>query len=249
MSDQPTPPPGPEAEDNQDAGKDDSKNKKPRRPRSDIRQVYLDELTLSTEIATAAEKPAYAAALEEAGTDAAAIAAFKAKLEAARGLATSTGGKKTEKKGATLDEERKKSALVILIGKVQSRAKAKYGRGNPRRKDYHIGKAIDNSRALLEQAALDVHTHATTDTKLNIAPALLTSLKAARDAYMGGQGEQTGKTTEATSASESLAATIKELAIARRDIQFAADAAWPAREKIHGAIRREFKIPANRSPS
>lgn len=39
---------------------------------------------------------------------------------------------------------------------------------------------------------------------------------------------------------------IKEVTTARRGIQSVADATWPALEKVHGPIRKEFKIPLDR---
>ena len=237
MTDQPSSPaPGDEPE----------IGKKSKQPRSEVRKECLDEITLANEIVTAAEKPAYAAALLEGGIDAAAVAALKPLVGKARDLAKDTGGKKTAKKTATLGETKLKKALVLQIGRVQSLAIGKYERGDPKREDYYIGKKIDNSRAQLEQAALNVLTRATADTKLKAPAALLAKLAAANTAYLGAQGEQTGKTTDATTTRESLEAIINEVETARRDIQSVADATWPALEKVHGPIRKEFKIPLNR---
>ena len=162
-------------------------------------------------------------------------------------MVTSAGGKNTKKKSATLDEDQLRESLVVLVGKVQALAKSKYERGHPRRDDYHIGEAFEKSRSKLEQASLNVLTHAKADTKLKIAPALITRLEEARTAYLGAQSDQSGKKTEASNARGQLEAKIKELTILRRQIQYAADAAWPAREKVHSAIRKEFKIPTTRA--
>ena len=48
-------------------------DKKAKRLRAEVRQQFLDELTLATEVATAAEQAAYASALLESGVDAATI--------------------------------------------------------------------------------------------------------------------------------------------------------------------------------
>ncbi len=235
MTDQPTPTPGTESE-----------PKKTKRPRADIRQDYLDELTLSEAIVTAAEKPDYAPSLTAEGCDAAKVAELKTKIAAARALITSVGAKSTARKGVTKTEEQLQSALVVLVGKVQSRAKAVYDRGDLRRKNYFIGEAIDNSRARLEQTSLDVLTHATSDTQLAAPAELLASLAAARDAYVGVQGEQTDRQTDSSTAREQLDQAIRDVAALRRKVQYAADGAWPALGRKHTPIRREFKIPADR---
>lgn len=171
MTDQPSPTPT--------SGDEPESGKKSKQPRSEVRKEFLDEITLANEIVTAAEKPAYAPALLEGGIDAAAVAALKTLIDKARGLAKDTGGKKTEKKTATLDETKLKKALVLQIGRVQSLATGKYKRGDPKRDDYYIGKKIDNSRAQLEQVAVNVLTRATADTKLKAPAALLASKRPA----------------------------------------------------------------------
>jgi hypothetical protein len=42
-------------------------------------------------------------------------------------------------------------------------------------------------------------------------------------------------------------AQVKEVADNRRQLQYAADAAWPSTEKVNAGIRTEFKIPPNRA--
>lgn len=238
MTDQPSPAPAP--------GDEPEGSKKPKRPRSEVRKEFLDELTLATEIVTAAEKPAYAPALLEGGIEAATVAALKKLVDDARKLAEATGGKTTAKKTATLGEAALKKALVVEIGRVQSLANGKYKRGNPKRDDYYLGKKIDGSRSQLEQTARNVLDRATADTKLKVPAALLAKLAAANTAYLGVQGEQTDKDTDATTTRESLAAMVKEVEEARRGIQSVADATWPALEKVHSPIRKEFKIPLDR---
>jgi hypothetical protein len=75
---------------------------------------------------------------------------------------------------------------------------------------------------------------------------LLAKLTAARAAYLKAQGEQSDKKAAVASAREQMEAKLAEVTTARRNIQYAADSAWPARIKIHAATRTEFKIPASR---
>lgn len=235
MTDQPVPTPGDEPE--------DSKRK---RPRADIRQEYLDELTLATEVAKAAAKPEYAAKLLEEAVEAADVAALVQLVADTRAQIADTGSKATGQKSTTMSEAELKDALVMLAGKIQARAKRTYDRGDPRRDDYYVGKAIGSNRPQLEQASAALLKHAAADPKMKVGPELLAQLETARTAYVEVQGEQTGKKAAATTTRETMAAMVKAVAKARRNIQYAADAAWPAKGGKHTPIRREFKIPATR---
>lgn len=235
MSEQPAPNPGEEPE-----------KKKARRPRAEVPRAYLDELTTAGEVATAAAKPAYVPKLLEEGMEETQVQSLLALIKAAREQCAEVGGKTTEKKTVTQSESKLRDALLVQVDKLQSRAKRAYDRDDPRRADYYIGKPMGDSRPQIEQATAAMIKHATADAKLKAGPALLANLTAAREAYLGVQGEQSTKATDATEGRESLEDMIKEVATARRNIQYAADAAWPSREKIHGAIRKEFKIPPTR---
>lgn len=236
MSEQPTPNPGEEPE-----------KKKGRSPRADVPRAYLDELTMAGEVATAAAKPAYVPKLLEEGMEETQVQSLLDLIESAREQCAEVGGKKTQKKTVTQSESKLRAALLVQVDKLQSRVKRAYTeRTDPQRADYYIGKPMGESRPQIEQATAAMIKRATADAKLKASPALLANLTAAREAYLGVQGEQTSKTTDAKEGRESLEEMIQAVATARRNIQYAADAAWPAREKIHGAIRTEFKIPPTR---
>ena len=225
---------------------DDAPGKSDRNPPDDIRKDFLDEVSLATSVALAAKKSEYQPALLAAGLEADQVSLLEAIIADARSLISSTTGKKTATKTSTLTESDCREALVVLVGKVRSLAKRKYPRGNPRRKDYHIGDAINKSRAKLEQVAHNVHSHASDDPLLKVPAALLASLKATSDQYTLLKGEHSGKRSAASEERQKLLAKMKQVADARRGVQYVADAAWPAREKVHAPIRREFKLSPDR---
>lgn len=236
MSEQPSPAPEPAPA-----------PKKSQRPRGAVPKKYLDELLLAEDVAGAASKAAYVEKLQEEEVAPAQVTALQTMIIAARAQISKAGAKTTDRKVSTGSETSRKKALLALTTRVQTRAKRIYDRGHPRRDDFYIGKPIDKSRADLEQASATLIEHARSDAKLAFDAAFVARLEAARTAYVDAQGEQTGKQTDATTTRLSLADLIHAIAKARRDLQYAADTAWPAVEKVHVAIRREFKIPAHRA--
>lgn len=76
----------------------------PKRNRADINQEWIQELNDSAQIAAAAKKPAYAAALAEGDIDAAKVTTFANDIKAAQKLASQATQQTTSKENITLDE-------------------------------------------------------------------------------------------------------------------------------------------------
>ncbi len=234
MSDQPIP-----------TAADDSDPEKARR-NSEIREAVLDEVTLANDVAIAGRKPEYLSRLLEDALEEPQLVDLEEAVKTVRGLITTVGGKRSDTRHSTREQNKLRDALLIQLGKVRALAKKVYERGNPRRADYYIGKQVDKSRAFLCQVSESMITHAKTDPVLKISPRLLTAFQGAFDAYMAERNNQTDKRTEASEEIQALSEAAKELAVLRRAVQYAADATWPAREKLHAPIRREFRLPINR---
>jgi len=221
---------------------------KAKRSRSLINQALAVELTLARELADTAAKTTYAAKLAEEEIDAAFLTAMNLEIGKAEALLASAGGKSAEKKTSTDSEEDRKKELLELIGKVQARAKRKYPKiGDPLRDKYYIGEHLANSRTLLENAAQAIITRLATDTLPGMKPADVTALQAALTAYKTVQTTQSGDQSDATTARSQLEAKVKEVAELRRQIQYAADAAWPATKKVNAGVRTEFKLSPDRA--
>jgi len=212
----------------------------------DIRKDFLFELSVSSDVAAAAKKPEYMQKLLDEGLVPAEIPALASRVESARGLITSATSKKTDTRQTIKSEAAARRTLLVLLGQVRSLAKAAYRRGSPRRVDYRIGKPIDKSRAQLIQSAHAILSNAKSDPSLKASAALLAKLEQAQAVYLALQSEQSDKRSEASGERQRLEREMKALAEARRGIQYFADAAWPAREKEHGPIRREFRLHPNR---
>ncbi|MFA6289611.1 MAG: hypothetical protein WC661_19700 [Opitutaceae bacterium] len=238
MPDTPTPENTPTPPDNND----------PKRSRSLINKAQSAELTLAGELAETAKKPEYTAALAAEEIDAAFITELTDLIDEANGFLTSAGGKTVEKKTTTDSEETLKKKLLAQIATVQARAKRKYLKtGDPQRAKYYIGQNIGISRTLLESASLAILTRLGTETLPGMTPAAVTKLKDARDAYVKVQTTQSGDQSGATTVRSQLEAKVKEVAAKRRQLQYAADAAWPSTEKVNAGVRTEFKIPPDRA--
>jgi hypothetical protein len=221
---------------------------KSKRSRSLINQALAAELTLARELANTAAKTTYAPKLAEEEIDAAFLTAMNIEIGKAEALLASAGGKSAEKKTTTGSEEDRKAELLELIGKVQARAKRKYQKtGDPLRAKYYIGEHLAASRTLLENAAQAIITRLATDTLPGMKPADVTALQAALTAYKTVQTTQSGDQSDATTARSQLETKVKEVADLRRQIQYAADAAWPATKKVNAGVRTEFKLSPDRA--
>ena len=220
---------------------------KPKRTRSGINQADAAELTLAGELAATAAKPAYAAKLADEGIDAPFLTNLGDKIAEAQSLLASAGGKKADRKSTTLREEELKADLLELIGVVQSRAKRKYKTGDPQRAKYLIGQPVESSRAMLESGTRTILENLDEDDLPGMKPADVAALRDALTAYCGVQTDQSGDQSAASSARGNLSAKVKEVADLRREIQYAADAAWPAGKKANAPIRAEFQIPPDKA--
>ncbi len=164
MSDQPIP-----------TAADDSDPEKARR-NSEIREAVLDEVTLANDVAIAGRKPEYLSRLLEDALEEPQLVDLEEAVKTVRGLITTVGGKRSDTRHSTREQNKLRDALLIQLG-VRALAKKVYERGNPRRADYYIGKQVDKSRAFLCQVSESMITHAKTDPVLKISPRLLTAFQ------------------------------------------------------------------------
>lgn len=219
---------------------------KSRRTRSLVNRAWLKELSLSNEVCTAAEKADYLAALAEEAITPEQVATLRTKLEQITTKLAKFGSQASTGKVGTQDEGSAKQALLDLIDKAQISAKRRFPEGHARRDAYYIGQTIESNRALLLLAAQSILNALAEDNLPAMTPARVEALTAARLAYAGAQTSQSAGQTAAAETRGTVEQEIKEIAELRREIQYAADARWPARAKVHAAVRRAFKIPVNR---
>lgn len=110
-----------------------------------------------------------------------------------------------------------------------------------------MGTKFSSSRKLLDQAAVSFLENLKTDTLPGIDADSVAGIEAALTAYRAVQADQTGAQSGATTGRSALETAVAALARRRREIQFAADAAWPAGKPGNAAIRREFGLPPDKA--
>lgn len=223
---------------------------KPRTPRGDIDQKHVVELEFAEFILRSAVKPTYATALATGGIDAAFLELWQTRISGARDIASEATQKTTSRVSVTGEEQKRQTALVELLKRVQARAKQKHADNNRAAlRDYYIGdpQPLDVNRPRLEQSAESILKKLETDALPGITAATLTQIADALTSYKQVQSEQSSQQAGATEARQKLAEEIGAIAAARRKIQFAADAEWPHTRPVNAAIRREFRLPQDKS--
>src|ERR1035437_379356 len=141
-------------------------------------------------------------------------------------IGQSTGGAAqatVEGKLKTTAEDTAKSALLVKIHYIQSKAKLKYTGNRGVLPEYGIGTNIDISRPALETAAGNIINKLKTDTLPKITAQHGTDLQTALDAYKKTKTDQAREKGDATTLRTQLATKVVSLAVRRRQLQHAAD--------------------------
>ena len=141
------------------------------------------------------------------------------------------------------------SRLIEQIQSVQSAAKQEFfAKNKPALADYYYGQNVQGmSRSNLETCATNILDKAKVADLPGIEAAELQALDDALEAYRGVETEQSGEQSAATTARKALEKLVKDIGDQRRELQFAADALWPAGTKENAGIRREFDLPGNKA--
>ena len=117
----------------------------------------------------------------------------------------------------------------------------------------HGGEGLADLRGGLlcldQQTRVDIQRslHVPNITGVKATASLFLVLDTALTTYTNVQPTQTGGQSDATTNRALLETKVKEVADLRREIQYAADTVWPARNSAKAGIRVEFKIPPNKA--
>jgi hypothetical protein len=232
---------------------------KAKRTRSALNKEYLKEITLARAVAAAALDPAHTTAL--AGVDfdddlSGRANTLSDQLEAALGT---LAGTRAGKKQTTDEEAAARETLLAAIAPIQTAAKRKYkGTSIEQRGAYFIGGPKQLVNSTLEEvltAARAIHTRLSpgannappVDTLPGIKPlGAIKTLSDAIAAYDAKNTTQASQQEAAEAALEAIETTATELAEVRREIQLAADQAWPWRTPGVKTIRKAFELPEDR---
>jgi hypothetical protein len=211
---------------------------------------YTQVISLDTaaQVAAAARKPAYRAALLARGItdetlDALDLAVSEGKKEQAIAVENDTG-----QRVSTQEEKLARKELLAGLREVQTAARQKWTRSQPAAlKDYYIGENLPNmSRATLVQVAEGILLRLSTQTLPGITPETVSALEAKRDAYVEANKNQLGFIAGAKARRAAALEHLKTATDLRIEVQFAADAAYPFDNPRSAAARTEFALPEDR---
>lgn len=161
------------------------------------------------------------------------------------------------KSATTKQEEAAREALITVIQPIQTAAKRKFKGADATQRDaYYIGESLGNlglPDVLI--AAKNVLARLTPGEK-NAPPqdvlagiktdGAIKDLAAAIAEYSGSNEDQDDQQLDASALLETIAGDIATLAEYRRDIQLAAEQAWPWRSVGVATRRKTFLLPADR---
>jgi len=229
---------------------------KTRGPRGDTNQEILDELANAKKIAAAAVDPANAPGLARVELDATLprkITDLAAKITGdLAGLKNARVARKT----ATQQETDARDSLIAVLAPIQTAARRKFKGADATQRDaYYIGDNL-GTQSLQDVLTAARNVLARLTPGPNAAPPQdvlpgITAAGAIKDLadaiaeYADDNTEQSDQQLEASAALEAIWAEVDTLAGLRREVQLAADQAWPWRNDGVATLRKAFLLPAN----
>ena len=220
---------------------------KAKRTQGDLDKQLLADIQLGEDIAEAAVDPAHAPMLAEEDVDGAEVTNLTGLTTAARNLAAQAVAAKKSRLAATKAETAAQKKLLSALRDLQSRAKRKFAKDKIRQAAYGIGKKnFGKNRTEFEQDADNIVRLAGTDALPGLKPEKLAAATAALTAWKSADTAQAQANETQSKLLIDLQAKVTDLNAARRDIQLAANTAWPHDNQANTATRRAFKIPANK---
>ncbi len=230
--------------------------KKSKITRGETNQQILDELANAKKVAASALDATYASGLADVDLD----PTLPGQINTlAAKITTDLGGLKNArvaKKTATKQEIATRDALIAVLAPIQTAAKRKFkGTEAAQRAAYYIGSSLGTqtldevllaARNVLARLTPGKNNAQPTDVLPGIkANGAIKDLADAISDYADDNTEQGDQQQEASAALEAIWADVTKLAGLRRDVQLAADQAWPWRDKGTATIRKAFLLPAS----
>jgi hypothetical protein len=210
-------------------------------PKSLFNQAQLAGMNEADKICTAAQKPAYAAALALREITATYVTQLVADILACRQTGATAAQATTGKAVATDAEHTAETSLLTAIHEVQAAARQKYARTNPVvMHDYMVSQRITQNQGTLKQAVEAIIKKLAGDTLPGITPAKVASLQPLLNAYMQAAANPGSQQSDATTQRKQRDAQVHSITDRRMTIQFAADAEWPFTVDANAGIRGEF---------
>lgn len=229
----------------------------PKRTRSLVNRAHLDELASARKVAAATIDPDHVAALTAVELDpalATQILALAGQTDTAIGLLT---GARAGGKEMTTQEKNARTGLIAVLAPIQTAAKRKFSGDQADRRDaYYIGASLASetldevltaARTIRGRLVPGPNNAPPTDVLPGIkADPQIKDLTDAIALYDTKNTAQGGQQSEAGGTLEAINAQIDQIADLRRQIQLAADQAWPWRTPGVATLRKAFLLPADR---
>ena len=220
---------------------------KPKRAATgDVPQQILADIKLAEDVAAAAHDADHQDKLEEEQLPDNAATDLETLAGAARELAGQIVTAKKAKLTATKDEQKAHKPLMDALRDIQQRAKGKFPTGDPKRAAYCINKPnFGDDRKALEQDAENIINLGTADALRALTPGKITAARAALETWKKADQAQHKAEEEQAKLMGQLDAKVADMNAKRREIQLAADTAWPHTDSANAPYRRAFKLPVN----
>lgn len=219
----------------------------PAQNRSGLNRAQEAELTRANDVCTTAQRAEYAPVLEGQGINAAFVTALIGDISLAYGHGNTALDCTAARKDAVREEAATGDTLLGSLRTIQAAARQQHLPEHPDQvKGYLIGENLDASRPILEGASQAIIAKASQERPPGVDTDFINRVQAERTAYLATNGAQTHEQGRAKQARAQRAELIESIKGRRKKIQYAADAAWPARRTDSTQARAHFQLPATR---
>jgi hypothetical protein len=223
---------------------------KPARSPLALNKRQTEQLLLAELICHVAQVPEYAARLGDFRIPAAMVADLLADAATARSQSTSAVQHTGERMAATSGGGTKGTTLVRSLRQIQASARALHQQSSPERlHEYLVGDRIGQSRPILEQASQTILAKASTERPPGVDTDFIQRVQDQRAEYVASQAPQQASEAQGMAARAKRDALVRSINTRRRQIQLAANAAWPPGVPANVEVRTRFRLPPNRSVS
>lgn len=230
---------------------------KPNRERGIANRDYLDEVATSRKVAAAATDPAHTGPLAGAEFDITLLPKINALADFIEADLGKLAGERAGKATMTEQEQTARDAVLAALQTIQTAAKRKFsGETQTLREAYYIsaglsGATLDEvltaSRSVLARLNPGDDNAPPQDVLPGITAAgKIKELADAITTYGGKAKAQGEKHGEAEKLLEAIKTNVPKLAKLRRQVQLAADQAWPWRTPGVATIRKAFLLSPDR---
>ena len=231
--------------------------KKKGAPKGEVNKLYIAEVASSRKVVIAARDPANAPKLASVELPVALLAQIDALASQVEANLGTLQGARAARKAMTAQETTARKELLGVLQPIQTAAKRKFGGDAAKlREAYYIGASLGGltldqvlgaARSVLSRLTTGADNTPPQDVLPGVTPAgAIKDLTDAITQYGGKDAAQSQQTQKASATLEAIEVAVAKLADLRKQVQLAADQAWPWRMAGVATIRKSFLLPATR---